>query len=192
MLWREKKKKHKKHVVFLWRWQWQTWCTFFFLLRGSCVSVFLWRGSCGFFIYLFFIYFFYFLRFRFKGNREKRSDHGSQNRAVESRFERLPAFLALTGSWAYRTVTVRGSRFFRSDRTVRSGFQNLGCSASPKIGEIATSQVSHMMIATLVIVLVKLLERDQSNRNSFPQFQVQVCLPLWQLLHCCLDRKSVV
>ena len=63
---------------------------------------------------------------------------------------------------------------------------NNSCSASPKIGETATSQVSHMMIATLVIVLVKLLERDQSNRNSFPQFQVQVCLPLWQFLHCCL------
>ena len=35
-------------------------------------------------VFLFFIfYFLFFLRFRFKGNREKRSDDGSQNRAVE-------------------------------------------------------------------------------------------------------------
>ena len=37
---------------------------------------------------------FFFFRFRFKGNREKRFDHGSQNRAVEPRFEWFPPFLA--------------------------------------------------------------------------------------------------
>ena len=41
-----------------------------------------------------FSFFLFFLRFRFKGNREKRFDHGSQNHAVEPRFKRLPAFLA--------------------------------------------------------------------------------------------------
>ena len=39
-----------------------------------------------------FFFFFFFLRFRFKGNRENRSDHGSQNRAIEPRFERFPVF----------------------------------------------------------------------------------------------------
>ena len=52
-----------------------------FLWRGSCVSVFLWRGSCVSFSFaflcVFFFFFFFFLRFRFKGNREKRSDHDS-------------------------------------------------------------------------------------------------------------------
>ena len=43
----------------------------------------------------FLFFFFFFLRFRFKGNREKRSDHGSQNRAVEPRFERLPVFFGI-------------------------------------------------------------------------------------------------
>ena len=74
---------------------------FFFLLRGSFLSVFLWRGSCVSvflwscvsFSFVFLCFFFFFLgRFRFKGNREKRSDYGSQNRAVEPRFERFPAF----------------------------------------------------------------------------------------------------
>ena len=65
-------------------WEWSK-------VRSACSS----QQLC-FFLFLFI--FFFFLRFRFKGNREKRSDHGSQNRAVEPRFERLPAFLALTGS----------------------------------------------------------------------------------------------
>ena len=60
------------------------------VLPSSCVSFY--------FVFLCFFFLFFFLRFKFKGNHEKRSDHGSQNRAVEPRFERLPAFLALTGS----------------------------------------------------------------------------------------------
>ena len=61
------------------------------VLPSSCVSFY--------FVFLcFFIYYFFFLRFKFKGNHEKRSDHGSQNRAVEPQFERLLACLALTGS----------------------------------------------------------------------------------------------
>ena len=47
-----------------------------------------------FFCFSVFFFFFFLGRFRFKGNREKRFDHGSQNRAVEPRFKRFPAFLA--------------------------------------------------------------------------------------------------
>ena len=50
--------------------------------------------SFSFVFLCFFFPFFFFFRFRFKGNREKWSDHGSQNRAVEPWFERFPAFLA--------------------------------------------------------------------------------------------------
>ena len=54
------------------------------------------------FLLFFCVFIFYFLFFIFfkvqiqreVGNREKRFDHGSQNRAVEPRFERLPVFLA--------------------------------------------------------------------------------------------------
>ena len=46
------------------------------------------------FLFLFFFFFPFFFRFRFKGNREKWSDHGSQNRAVEPRLEQFPTFLA--------------------------------------------------------------------------------------------------
>ena len=45
------------------------------------------------FLFLLFFCVFIFFRFRFKGNREKRFDHGSQNRVVEPRFERFPVFL---------------------------------------------------------------------------------------------------
>ena len=45
------------------------------------------------FFFIFFFYFFYF-RFRFKGNREKLSDYGSQNRVVEPPFEQFLAFWA--------------------------------------------------------------------------------------------------
>ena len=43
---------------------------------------------------LLFFLFFFILRFRFKGNREKWFDHGSQNRVFKPRFKRLPVFLA--------------------------------------------------------------------------------------------------
>ena len=62
------------------------------VLPNCCVSF-----SFVLLCFLFFVFFF-FLRFKFKGNHEKRSDHGSQNRAVEPQFERLLACLALTGS----------------------------------------------------------------------------------------------
>ena len=39
-------------------------------------------------VFLFFFFYFFFLRFRFKGNCD------SHNRAVEPRFEQIPAFLA--------------------------------------------------------------------------------------------------
>ena len=60
------------------------------VLPSSCVSFY--------FVFLCFFILFFFLRFKFKGNHEKRSNHGSQNRAVEPQFERLLACLALTGS----------------------------------------------------------------------------------------------
>ena len=68
---------------------------FFSFERELCFCVSLKRELCFFFFFLFFIfYFFFILRFRFKGNREKWSDHDSQNRAVEPQFQRLLAFLA--------------------------------------------------------------------------------------------------
>ena len=68
---------------------------FFSFERELCFFVSLKRELCFFFFcFGIFFLFFFFLRFRFKGNHEKRFDHGSQNRAVESRFKRFPAFLA--------------------------------------------------------------------------------------------------
>ena len=60
------------------------------LERELCFCVSLERELCFFFFC--FSVFFFFYKFRFKGNREKRSDYGSQNRAIEQRFERFPAF----------------------------------------------------------------------------------------------------
>ena len=51
--------------------------------------------------------------------RTSKTSHGSQNRTVGPRSMRVPAFLA----W-------NGSKFFRSDRTIRSEFQNLGAHKS--------------------------------------------------------------
>ena len=48
---------------------------------------------CVFFFY-FFLFFIFYFRFRFKGNCEKQSNHGSQNRAVELRFKWFLTFLA--------------------------------------------------------------------------------------------------
>ena len=62
---------------------------FFSFEREFCFWVSLERDLC-----FFFFCFFFFLRFRFKGNCEKWFDHGSQNRAVEPRFERFPTFWA--------------------------------------------------------------------------------------------------
>ena len=70
------------------------------------------------------VFFFFFLSLRFKGNRENQSDHGSQNRAIEPQFERFPFFWHRPVLKLKRTMIMRGSRFFRSDSTVRSGFQN--------------------------------------------------------------------
>ena len=62
---------------------------FFSFKRELCFYVSLKRELC-----FFFLFFLFFLRFKFKGNREKQFDHGSQNRAVEWRFKRFPIFLA--------------------------------------------------------------------------------------------------
>ena len=46
-----------------------------------------------------------------------------------------------------RTVMVRGSRFFRSDRTVRSGFQNIGFHKSfPKVCLTQKQHLCNMVI----------------------------------------------
>ena len=80
-----------------------------------------------FFLFSFSVFFFFFLvQIRWEaGNRENRSDHGSQNRVVRPRFARVPVFSHRTVLKAKRTAKINSSRFFRSDRTVRSGFQNL-------------------------------------------------------------------
>ena len=75
---------------------------------------------------LFCVFFFFLVQIHWEaGNRENRSDHGSQNRVVRPRFARVPVFSHRTVLKAKRTAKINGSRFFRSDRTVRSGFQNL-------------------------------------------------------------------
>ena len=52
-------------------------------------------------------------------NREKRSDHGSQNREVQPRFARVPVFFFHRAVLdAKRTVKMNGSRVFWLDRTV--------------------------------------------------------------------------
>ena len=46
-------------------------------------------------VFLSFFFFFFFFKVQIQmeaGNREKRSDHGSQNRKVRPRFARVPAF----------------------------------------------------------------------------------------------------
>ena len=76
--------------------------------------------------FLLFCVFFFLVQIHWEvGNRENRSDHGSQNRVVWPRFARVPVFSHRTVLKAKRTAKINGSRFFRSDRTVRSGFQNL-------------------------------------------------------------------
>ena len=51
-----------------------------------------------FLLFWVFFFFFFFFKVQIQRNREKRFNHGSQNRAVEPQFERLLACLALTGS----------------------------------------------------------------------------------------------
>ena len=80
------------------------------------------------FLSFFFFFFFFFLRFRFKWKqgtvrsglimvlRTERSDRGSHGFLLFSHRTVLDA---------KRTVKMNGLRVFRSDRPVRSGFQNL-------------------------------------------------------------------
>ena len=99
---------------------------FFSFERELCFFVSLKRELCFFFFcFGFFFFFFFFLRFRFKGTarsgsitvlRTVRLNRGSNG---SLHFWHRPVLEHK------RTVMVRGSRFFRSDRTVRSGFQNL-------------------------------------------------------------------
>ena len=68
---------------------------FFSFERELCFFVSLKRELCFFFFcFGFFFFFFFFFKVQIQRNREKRFNHGSQNRAVEPRFKRFPAFLA--------------------------------------------------------------------------------------------------
>ena len=72
--------------------------------------------------FLLFCVFFFLVQIHWEvGNRENRSDHGSQNRVVRPRFSRVPVFSHRTVLKAKRTAKINGSRFFQSDHTVRSG-----------------------------------------------------------------------
>ena len=84
-------------------------------------------SSCVFFLLFFCVFFFFFLSCRFKGMqgtvrsglitvlKTVRSDRGSHGSLLLS---------SRTVLDAKRTAKMNGSRFFRSDRTVRSGFHN--------------------------------------------------------------------
>ena len=80
-----------------------------------------------------FLFFFFFLvQIQWKvGNREKWSDHGSQNREIRPQFAQVPAFSHRTVLEAKITAKINSSRFFQSDCTVRFGFQNLGQNQDP-------------------------------------------------------------
>ena len=64
---------------------------FFSFERELGFFVSLKRELCFFF---FCFGFFFFFKVQIQSNREKRFNHGSQNRAVEPRFKQFPAFLA--------------------------------------------------------------------------------------------------
>ena len=100
---------------------------FFFFWEGVVFLCFSEEGVVFLFLLFwgFFFFFFFFLRFRFKGTvrsgsitvlRTVRLNRGSNG---SLHFWHRPVLEHK------RTVMVRGSRFFRSDRTVRSGFQNI-------------------------------------------------------------------
>ena len=66
-------------------------------------------------------------------NCVKRFDHDSQNREFRPQFTRVPFFSHRAFLEAKRTAKMSGSRFFRSDRTVRSEFQNLAHNRDSRI-----------------------------------------------------------
>ena len=86
-----------------------------------------------YFVVVFFLFSsFFWVQIQWKvGNREKWSDHGSQNREVRPQFAQVPAFSHRTVLEAKRTAKINRSRFFQSDRTIRFGFQNLGQNQDP-------------------------------------------------------------
>ena len=67
-----------------------------------------------FFLFSFSVFFFFFsVQIHWEaGNRENRSDHGSQNRVVQPRFARVPVFSHRTVLKAKRTAKINCSRFF--------------------------------------------------------------------------------
>ena len=140
----------------------QQLCFFFF-----CFSVFL------FFIFLF------FLRFRFKGKqgtmrsglimilRTVRSDSGSHGFLLFSHRAILEA---------KRTAKVSDSSFSRSDRTVRSGFQNLGIATTCSFSFcfflfLAKNVVSPLNLTKMHFSALTLLSFNQSFK--FQIYSVQ-------------------
>ena len=95
---------------------------------GSVSEDMMYSRQLCFFFFCFSVFFFFFLRFRFKGKqgtvrnglitvlRTMRSDRGSHGSLLFSHRVVLEA---------KRTTKMSGLRFSRSDRTVRSRFQNL-------------------------------------------------------------------
>ena len=68
---------------------------FFFFGEGVVFLCFAEEGVVFLFLLFWvFFFFFFFFKVQIQRNREKRFNHGSQNRAVEPRFKRFPAFLA--------------------------------------------------------------------------------------------------
>ena len=63
--------------------------------------------------FLFSSFFFFWVQIQWKvGNREKWSNHGSQNREVRPQFARVPAFSHRTVLEAKRIAKINSSRFF--------------------------------------------------------------------------------
>ena len=63
--------------------------------------------------FLFSFFFFFWVQIQWKvGNREKWSDHGSQNREVRPQFARVPAFSHRTVLEAKKIAKINSLRFF--------------------------------------------------------------------------------
>ena len=87
---------------------------FFFVLRGSCV--------CFCFVFLCFVF---FLKVQIQREPWEAVWSWFLEPCGWTAIRTVPCFLDINRFLSIKTVIVRGSQFFRLDRTVRSGFQNL-------------------------------------------------------------------
>ena len=95
---------------------------------GSVYEDMMYSQQLCFFFFCFLFFFFFFFKFRFKGKQgTMRSDLITVLRTVRSdRCSHRSLLLSYKAVFdAKRTAKMSGSRFFQSDYTVRSGFQNL-------------------------------------------------------------------